>query len=126
MREPQLRGRQGRVRRRAGQEDAQEVQEGVGHAVPVLAELLEEVWEARRLCQVRRELGGAAKPTGTDAYKWVRARRRPGDSELDGDRVKQRRREARRRCMGRPYLDVLRLGSLVDGEVCGRRAEALA
>jgi len=33
-----LRGRQGRLRRRAGQEAAQEVRAGVGHTVPVLQE----------------------------------------------------------------------------------------
>ena len=34
-----LRGREGRVRRRAGQEEAQEVREGADRAVPVLPEL---------------------------------------------------------------------------------------
>ena len=56
-----LRGREGRVRRRAGQEDAQEVREGDDQAVPVLPpELWKEEGEVRRLC---RELGGrGAKP----------------------------------------------------------------
>jgi len=44
-----LRGRQGRLRRRAGEEAAQEVRAGVGHAVPVLQEAREEAGQVRDL-----------------------------------------------------------------------------
>ena len=54
-----LRGRDGRVRRRAGQEAAEEVRGGIDRAVRVLAEPREEAGEVRRLCG---ELGGGAEP----------------------------------------------------------------